>query len=178
MGLSGQTMTSKSDKVFNSCLLDQEDIGVLSTFACFCKKYKIMKTQGKEFSVRQSIICIPVTLIWEMKWNVLKKKFIWRAHFSGGLRWELSLAHASSTKTYMDSWFKEGINLPFSSLQFLYLILQHNLLMCDYEVKLGQAVKSELQRNFREVKVIWITVTSLELAGRATFASQLWRAEI
>lgn len=67
MGLSGQTMTSKSDKVFNSCLLDQEDIGVLSRFACFCEKYKIMKTQGKEFSVRQSIICIPVTLIWEMK---------------------------------------------------------------------------------------------------------------
>lgn len=50
--------------------------------------------------------------------------------------------------------------------------------MCDYEVKLGQAAKSELQRNFREVKVIWITITSLELAGRATFASQLWRAEI
>lgn len=38
MGLSVQTMTSKSDKVFNSSLLDQEDIGVLLRFACFCKK--------------------------------------------------------------------------------------------------------------------------------------------
>lgn len=103
MGLSVQTETSKSDKVFNSSLLDQEDIGVLSRSARFCKKYKIMKIQGKKFSVRQSINCIPVTLIWEMKLNVLKKKFIWRAHFSAGFSWELSLVHASLIKTYMDS---------------------------------------------------------------------------
>lgn len=35
-----------------------------------------------------------------------------------------------------------------------------------------------LQMNSIEVKVLWITVTSLELAGRAIFASQLGRAEI
>lgn len=47
-------------------------------------------------------------------------------------------------KTYMDSQFKEIINLPCSLLQILFLILQLNLFLFDYEVTLGQEVNGGL----------------------------------
>lgn len=44
----------------------------------------------------------------------------------------------------MDNQFKEDINLSCSLLWVLFLILQLNLFVFDYEVRLGQEVNGEL----------------------------------